>query len=567
MQINFCKNRQCPNYGIPASEDVGRGVKARDHYNLASSSTKYGVKFQLWCLRCGERPPIKSNLGIIEELKRFSAALTVRPNPSCPDPNCLNHTIPISAGLRYQSFGTSHSGSRRYRCKGCGKTFAVGVSTCRQKAPHKNREIFSLLVNKAPFRRICEVADIAPPALYGKIDFLAAQCRAFVANREQKLVQGLPFRRLYLASDRQDYLVNWSREEDRRNIVLHAVGTADTDSGYVFGLHLNYDAALDADQVEADAKMCGDLEVKRAFRRYARCWLEADYKEALQIRTTYRTGTKRDLLADIRSTYDEALEREDVEVFETKDPDRRLPTKGMQIHAEYTLYGHFFYLRQLFGGVEKLRFFLDQDSGMRAACLTAFQPEIAARRADAFYVRIAAKLSVPEKRAAIAEAQRAFAAACKAHPTLTENEVKLLLIKARIQDMAAIGAWHDRWLTHPFPHMSEPRKAVCYLTDYGDYDTDHLAWLYNKATLHATDHFFMQIRRRLSLLERPIDSSSRYGRVWSGYCPYNPEMIEKLLTIFRAFYNYCLPGTAGTTPAMRLGLAKGLVGLEDVIYF
>ena len=46
----------------------------------------------------------------------------------------------------------------------------------------------------------------------------------------------------------------------------------------------------------------------------------------------------------------------------------------MRIHAEYTLYGHF-YLKRLFGGIGKIRFFLDQDSGMRAACLAAFQPE------------------------------------------------------------------------------------------------------------------------------------------------------------------------------------------------
>jgi len=55
--------------------------------------------------------------------------------------------------------------------------------------------------------------------------------------------------------------------------------------------------------------------------------------------------------------------------------------------------------------------------------------------------------------------------------------------------------------------------------------------------------------------------------MWYGYSPYNPEIIVKLLTIFRVFYNYCLTGIGGTTPAMRLGLAKGKVGLEDIIYF
>jgi hypothetical protein len=53
-----------------------------------------------------------------------------------------------------------------------------------------------------------------------------------------------------------------------------------------------------------------------------------------------------------------------------------------------------------------------------------------------------------------------------------------------------IGRWQDRWVEHPFPNMGEPEKAMCYLTDIQHYDEDHLAWLYNKASLHAVDRFF-----------------------------------------------------------------------------
>jgi hypothetical protein len=40
-----------------------------------------------------------------------------------------------------------------------------------------------------------------------------------------------------------------------------------------------------------------------------------------------------------------------------------------------------------------------------------------------------------------------------------------------------------------------------------------------------------------------------------------------MLGIFRVFYNYCLVGQDGKTPAMHLGLAKGKVSMEDIIYF
>lgn len=423
-------------------------------------------------------------------------------------------------------------------------------------------------MNKTPLRRICEVADIGPEGLYGKVDFLYEQTKAFAANREKHLLEGMAIKRLYLSTDRQDYVVNWTQHEDRRNVMLHAVGTADLDTRYVFGMHLNYDPLLNAEEIESDAQSIGDYAAKAPFRRYARCWLKGDYDASVRAKAAGRhRPSAHDLRQSIEATYVEAAQRSDVEVSETQDASKRLPSKGMQIHAEYSLYGHFFFLKQLFGGVEKLRFFMDQDSGMRAACLAAFQPDIAARRTDAFFVRIAKDRTITEKRRIIAASRAEFEIARQSNPGLTDTEIEKLLIKERIAHMAALGKWQDKWLIHPFPNMSEPERAACYLTDYGDYDTDHLARLYNKASLHAIDCFFMQVRRRLSILERPIASASSGGRTWFGYSAYNPAMIVKMLGIFRVFYNFCLAGQDGKTPAMRLGLAKGKVALEDIIYF
>ncbi len=64
--------------------------------------------------------------------------------------------------------------------------------------------------------------------------------------------------RLYLGVHRQDYVVNWTRHADRRNVMLHAVGIADNNTGYVFGMHLNYDASLDSEIIETDALNIGD---------------------------------------------------------------------------------------------------------------------------------------------------------------------------------------------------------------------------------------------------------------------------------------------------------------------
>src|SRR3546814_10166151 len=88
-----------------------------------------------------------------------------------------------------------------------------------------------------------------------------------------------------------------------------------------------------------------------------------------------------------------------------------------------------------------------------------------------------------------------------------------------------------------------------------------------RASLHAIDRFFMQIRRLIMMLERPISTPSNDGRVWRGYSAYNPRIIQKLLDIYRVYYNYVAVGEDKRTPAMRLGLAMGPVKLETILYF
>src|SRR5664279_131658 len=62
------------------------------------------------------------------------------------------------------------------------------------------------------------------------------------------------------------------------------------------------------------------------------------------------------------------------------------------------------------------------------------------------------------------------------------------------------------------------------------------------------------------------DSEPGY-RIWHGYSPYNPEVLAKLLDIYRVFYNFIHPGQDKRTPAMRLGLVRTVTNLEDVIGF
>ncbi|EQD68497.1 hypothetical protein B1A_07317, partial [mine drainage metagenome] len=211
------------------------------------------------CNACQESFILKSNVAVAEEAFRLLAE--VYPNAACPDPLCANHRVPVHVVSEYQSFGTTPIGSQRYRCKSCGRTFSVkpaGLNPiARQVQSAKNATILADLTNKMPIRRICEAAQVTPRVLYERIDFFHEQALAFLAHREREL-ESMRFDRRYVGVDRQDYGVNWSGRKDKRNVVVSAVASADNDSGYVFGMHTNFDPEMSQEEVEAVALAAGD---------------------------------------------------------------------------------------------------------------------------------------------------------------------------------------------------------------------------------------------------------------------------------------------------------------------
>ena len=553
---------------MPAKQKTSKNVSESDNYVVVGSSRQRpGFK----CKACGENPRLKSNLAIQQECDRISRYLIPRRESSCPDAVCANHSIGVLSNPRaYYLHGHSRAGSTRYKCKVCGKTFAVGRSTRGQKAPEKNRQIFMEVVNGNPINRICELANVRPQTVYDKIDFFQEQCLKFLADKERRLIAGFPIAKLYLSSDRQDYIVNWTHRRDKRTTQLSAVGTADNESGYVFGMHLNFDPDTDPITTEAAARAAGDYQVKPPFRQFARLWLMQDYgseKDTFDIAP--QKITSGNLTKDIEYAYNVVSHREDTEISDRIPATHKLPTQGMQVHAEYTLYAHFQFLKQLFSGVEKLRFFLDQDSGMRAACLSAFQKEIRANIADAFFVVIDKSMTQDQKRKEVSQRREVFAKEKGRFPGKSDYEVKIELVKEQLANLSRFGPWGDRWLFHPFPTMQEPKMAICHLTDQAQYDVDHLAGLYLKASMSGIEVFFQMVRSRLSALSRGVATAGSARRICHRNSPYNPKMIEKLLIILRTYVNYCLPSSHknAKTRAMRLGLAKGKVRVEDILYY
>lgn len=583
IQLNFCKSPTCPNFGIPVEQESTKGTQSHRNPNRYGISASGKGLPMARCNACRESFSLKSNRGMVEERDRMRPKMA---EACCPHEGCDQHGLGVSVGRPfYSSFGKTSTGAPRYKCMACKKTFSVAAkSTSRQREPHKNRQIFDLLVNKMPLRRIAEVAQVSPQTVYDKIDFIWRQCVAFTADREAKL-PGMAIPRLYIGVDKQDYAINWTLREDKRNVVLSAASFVDNTTGYALATWLNFDPEANPAQVDTWACNGFDASFPAAFRFHARLWTALDYARSVKASAKKRAGDGT-LVAEIMARYAKAASLPDSEAGDDPDAEDQLPDRGMQVHTEYLLYGAFLRMREMLAGTEKVRFFLDQDSGMRAACLGAWADRVKDRSCDAFYVSIAKDRTVDQKRRLAAEAREELKKAMAALGCSRRDAV-LAVLRDRIATARTFGKWNDRWVFHPSATMSEPEKAVCHLTDFGDMDPDHLAWLYNKASLHGVDSYFNRVRRRLSLLERGIGSQGNAGRIWNGYAPYNPEQIQKLLDIFRVCHNYMwtrevmedappdsetgeIPAEkvkAKKTPAMLLGLAKGVVAFEDVIYF
>jgi len=559
----------------------GTAPEPGEYTLVATAKDKPALK----CGICEEILPLRSNVAIADEYARLSDYLIPETKIACPNVACAMLGSPVATN--YQKFGTTPSGTPRYRCKTCMKTFAVGgKSTKRQRQTHKNIEIFRLLVTQNSISSIVENTDLDKKTVYGKVNFLHRQSVLFAGDRERQLGHGFELKKMYVATDRQSLIVNWSSRKDRKTVILNAIATADLESGYVFGMHLNFDEKLNQDLVEDHAKTILDEAYPQPFRHYARVWLKSDYTEAIATSTKGKKHAKKvsaivtgddGLTADIKAEYETAIVRDDIEESDEKDDDVNLPVQGMQLHEQYTMYGHFKLMAEMFREAPKVRFYMDQDSGIRAAFMNAFHQRVRERTADAWYVKVLKDATIDEKIKSVRESMKKFNAYKASNPDLEEWEVELLMVKEEMKKLEPFGKWDDRWLTHPFPNRSESDKRVCWLTNLnkgtfnepgpGDYVEDQVARLYKKATLHAVDRFFMKVRRKVRYAERGIPSGAADRRIWHGYSPYKPHNLTKALEIYRVYYNYCDVGEDGQTPAMRLGLAKGKIRVEDIVYF
>lgn len=546
LQLNTCRNPHCSNFGIPPKDHVPRGrqlAEARDTYVLQSNKKRPNQqpKQSISCLLCGEQFRMIGNVGVREELDRFLAYIAPKCTTTCPTESCQNHSRDVeSAPDGYIRYGETPKGAQRYQCRLCKKTFSVSPHIGRQlRQPEKSALVFSLLVNKSPMRRICEVAGINAVTLYQRIDLIYKCCLRVAQKYEAALLAGKKYDRLHIAVDRQEHTFNWGTQFDRRLVILKAIASAEAKSGYVLAQHLNFDPTFDPQEVELDARECGDINHAPPYRKYARFWLKADYQE---------------------------LKNDEDAIDETFASDAKLPARGLQVFETYSLFSHFLFLERLLKGVSEIQFSLDREASIQPACLLAFRDWVAREKLDVFLIRIDKFATVERRKLALSHAAAKLSRFREKNSQSSEIDAAIEMLKQEHEKAtASFRHQRDRWVDHPLPNMNEPQKSMLCVTAKAETDASRLAWGYMRASLNTIDRYFMQVRRRISILERPISSSSNNNRRWYGYQAYNPEVGMKMLEIFRVVYNYHLVGHGKMTPAQRMGLVDRALSLEEIL--
>tara|TARA_R110000787_G_scaffold64644_1_gene145845 strand:- start:103 stop:1836 length:1734 start_codon:yes stop_codon:yes gene_type:complete len=552
VDVNFCRNAQCAQFGVHPDPRDGRGL------GLSSANANFprgtvvgkGDKKAFTCGSCGVESVLKNNRAIVEEYTRLRRLQ--RPSgagKSCQKEECLSYGRSVDECPQlYWRSGRTSTGHQRYSCKRCRSTFTVGNPARNHRRQSKNGQVLKLLVHGNSLSKISEIADLAPRDVYRKLDFIYDRVRDFTARREADL-RGTDWERYgrRFATDSQTLTLNWPNRKKRASVAVQHLCTAHANSGYIVLGHLQFDPAGDMEQIEINMAINGDATKARCFRQHGRLWTAAEFKKYLD-----------DITAKVVL---------DPEIAPDVDLGLQLPHEGGLVRHDIQQYAHALMLRRMVSGSDcRFYFVQDGDAGLSKAFLAAFAPEVQIGRVDVATVAFD-KYQVNDVREALwAQGRRdlrtdlgltAHQLDCLPEKVFNEEIDREIVKRLAGHQLGAPFAW-------PYHTKSEPSRVVDLKTDRPELTTERYARLMRLATLRSVDSYFHKIRSNIRPASRPVSTPSNNGRTWDRHFLYKPEMLIKIIEIYRFHHNWMGTRQTRMTPAMKLGLAKGRVYERDL---
>jgi transposase-like protein len=284
------------------------------------------------------------------------------------------------------------------------------------------------------------------------------------------------------------------------------------------------------------------------------------------------------------------------------------PPHGVVIKPSYTALAHFLALTAMLPADAILHLVTDPSATIVSSMLNGMRDRIKNNLADVTLVMFDKELTQPKKQARVAKFKKdllEFAKGTGPEVSTARALRRAFLKEFSVQMKKGLVGIPATWWTIPIETMYEPGKRVGIVHQRSlstpEKDEEHFITLLDRSSLHAVDSFFNFMRQRVSYLHRAGLSRSSKS-FYNAFQPYRGDMLQKIVDIARVYYNWVEPRPfriernfenieerplkskkemvavatrqqrraemreTPSTPAMRLGLARGPVSLTTILY-
>ncbi|HEY5563533.1 MAG TPA: insertion element protein [Clostridiaceae bacterium] len=521
-----------------------------------------------------------SNWSVAEEVKRLITINSVVPL----EPEYIFHKegcssidkTPITDEKSFSKRGKSSTNSQKYQCKECKKITSVLPGQEQSFNYHQQRndiliEFTKDILSRTPVKRIIEKLEIGSSTYYNKLEWVYRKCLEFNERYETKVLNNLELDEIWINTDMMIYNLNniWlngkAGKKDEfitakdKKLQTYLLSSADLKSGYVFRTDIAYDYDIRLEDVEKDT---GTYHCDHSYPFLRK-------NDRLKYPYCPQPPTEKD-----DQSSDEYIE----DLFRFNG--RKDYVEGSHVKPQYTAMAHYFLLKRAIKA-KNWYFVSDDDSTLQHCIFKVFSKTF--KDGYTFYFTCQS-----EKKFTFGEAGReAYNSRQELYKWGRENSIRPRKLyeygKQRILQELKTHKFYGikkvngincpirgkNPIKHPLPDNDEGIRWVNLINHVPYIEESVLADLVMQVNSRAINNFFQQVRRRISILERPLITARGDGRSYI-YANYNPKYAHQMMVIFRTFYNFCFTSKVNkisATPAQRLGLTDKVYDYKDIIYF
>jgi len=585
IQYNFCTNPFCKWHGLPQTKFSN--VKSKPSRYKLVGSTKSNSKM----IKCNPDPinPTKgmtldcttvplSNWSIALEIERLIRIETIKdwePDYQFHKVDCAHlDKNPTEHPEYFYKQGKSKVGGQCWQCKTCKKKTNLLPSSKQSTSYHQQRNdillmFTKLLLNKTPVSRTIEVLEIGVKTYYSKLEWVYRKCLEFLERHERKPIKNKDFGTVWINTDKMIYYLNNVRKKgmggsrydeiEDTHFPTHIIVSADVFSRYVFRSDVAYDWDIKLEDIMLDTVLLKDDHLHEYARKHAR----------LRINYFPQEPTEND---------DQTLSEYRDELFKFQRREKYID--GLHTNSTYTSIAHFWLLKEMLRGKE-WRFITDKDNSLMTALFRVFANEFRTTDAHHFLSLVDRTKSRKDAYNEFKQAKADLLSWGAASGYETKSLRKLAFMKLTKlfqshqfhQELSAgthnYHIWANNPIEHPIASIDKGFHLVDCTTDLSSYEPEQIAYMVLNVNDNASNFFIQQIRRRLSILERPLTTARGDGKSYI-YSNFNPKYAQMALTVLRTYYNFCFPYKTPDgkklTPAQRLGITDKVFKINDIIY-